>query len=134
MSLNIGNCPRCGRVFAKGYRDVCNDCHKEIEMQYEKCIEFLRENRECHIDQLSEATEVPIRQITKFIREGRISLNGLPNLAYPCEACGTTIREGTMCESCRGRLKGELKNVQQQPLDPNKEEKKKGGGFQIKDR
>jgi flagellar operon protein (TIGR03826 family) len=134
MSLNVGNCPRCGRVFAKGLRDVCNECYKDIEKQYEICVQYLRENRGCHIDQLSNDTEVSVRQITKFIREGRISLIGAPNLAYPCDSCGTYIRESTMCESCRDRLKGDWKRVQQDSSRKQAEEPKKQAGFEIKDR
>jgi len=104
MAFNLGNCPRCGKVFARGVHDVCPACVKEIEEEYERCHDYLKEHKGVTIYELSEATEVSVRQITKFIREGRISLEGAPNLAYPCESCGMLIREGTICDSCRKRL------------------------------
>lgn len=92
-----------------GLRDICQACVKETEQEYEKCAKYLRENRGATMHELSEATEVSFRQITKFIREGRISIIDAPNLHYPCEVCGTTmIREGNMCEPCRTRLTREL--------------------------
>jgi ribosomal protein L32 len=56
------------------------------------------------IGELSEQTGVSIKQITKFIREGRISMVNAPNLSYPCESCGTLIRENHICDDCRVRL------------------------------
>jgi flagellar operon protein (TIGR03826 family) len=110
VSLNVANCPRCGRVFVKGIQEVCPNCLKEIELQYDKCSKYLRENKGIGIRDLSEATDVPVRQITKFIREGRISIKNLPNMAYPCESCGNDIREGQICGSCRSKLAKDMTN------------------------
>ncbi len=104
MGLNVANCPRCGKVFAQGLHDVCPACVKEIEKEYEACAEFLRENKGTNMHDLSESTGVTIRQITKFIREGRISLMGLPNMGFPCESCGMMIRGGSLCDNCRSNL------------------------------
>lgn len=111
MSLNIGNCPRCGRVFAKGMKDVCPSCVKDIDQEYVDCLEYLRENKGASMHDVSEETGVSIKQITKFIREGRISLMDAPNLGIPCDLCGTLIREGTMCESCRTRFSKDVNRL-----------------------
>ncbi|WP_342553047.1 TIGR03826 family flagellar region protein [Paenibacillus sp. FSL R7-0652] len=106
--MNLGNCPRCGRLYALNFRDVCSNCIKEMEQEYQICVEYLRENKGANIQQLSDATEVSIKTITKFIREGRISIENAPNMMYPCEVCGMLIREGHMCDSCRTRLTKDL--------------------------
>ena len=109
--MNLDNCPRCGKLFAKGIRDVCPACVREIDKQYESCAEYLLENRGASIVEVSEATEVSIKQITKFIREGRISLVDAPNLSYPCESCGVLIQSNNLCDSCRKRLINGSKNL-----------------------
>src|SRR5690606_2276157 len=109
--MNIDNCPRCGKIFAKGFRDVCPACVREIDKEYETCANYLRENRGASITELSEETGVSIRQITKFIREGRISLMDAPNLSYPCESCGVLIQSNNLCDSCRNRLVNASKNL-----------------------
>ncbi|MBT2764799.1 MULTISPECIES: TIGR03826 family flagellar region protein [Paenibacillus] len=109
--MNLGNCPRCGKLYTVNIRELCPDCMKVIEKEYEKCATFLREQKGATIHEVSEATEVSVRQITKFIKEGRISIANAPNLAYPCEVCGTLIRESNMCESCRTRLTRELRQA-----------------------
>ncbi|GIO33288.1 MULTISPECIES: TIGR03826 family flagellar region protein [Paenibacillus] len=106
--MNLANCPRCGKLFAANFRDICPSCIKDIEHEYEICVQYLREERGATIQELSEATGVSVKQITRFIREGRISVMNAPNLMYPCEVCGTLIREGHMCDSCRTRLTKEL--------------------------
>ncbi|WP_435172231.1 TIGR03826 family flagellar region protein [Paenibacillus glycanilyticus] len=102
--MNVENCPRCGKIFAKNFRDVCPACIREIDKEYELCSTYLREQKGAVITELHEATGVSIKQITKFIKEGRISLLNAPNLMYPCEVCGTLIRENNICGNCRARL------------------------------
>jgi flagellar operon protein (TIGR03826 family) len=135
MSLNVGNCPRCGKLYAKNPKDLCPACVKEIELQYETCSKYLRENKGSTIQQLSDATETPVKQIVKFIREGRIAINNMPNISYPCEVCGTEIRESNICESCRSRLAKDVSNIEE---DRKRAEgqRKEGGNvtFNIKDR
>ncbi|HEX7055744.1 MAG TPA: flagellar protein, partial [Bacilli bacterium] len=60
------------------------------------------------------ATDVSIKQISKFIKEGRISLLNAPNLAYPCDVCGILIREGSICDSCRKRLTKDVNAVKEE--------------------
>ena len=107
--MNIGNCPRCGKLYALNLKEMCGNCLKDIEREYER-VEFLREQKGATINEVSVATEVSIRQITRFIKEGRISVADAP-MTYPCEVCGTLIRESNMCDSCRARLTKELRQA-----------------------
>jgi len=109
--LNLANCPKCGRLMVKGLKNLCPNCLQDIEEQYQKCLKYLRENRQCSLVELSESTGVSVGQITKFIREGRISIADHPNMAYECEVCGTPIREGNLCESCRIRLTRDINHL-----------------------
>lgn len=125
MSLNqLSNCPKCGKLFVKGVRDVCLECFKVEEKEYLKVIEFLRqvENRNATLYETSEATEVSIKQITKFIRQGRVSLKGLPNMGYPCESCGSITKEGNLCSECRQKFASSVKKMQKEVVR-NKTEK-----------
>ncbi|MNC02671.1 hypothetical protein D3C75_500470 [compost metagenome] len=127
--MNVDNCPRCGRLYVKNIMEVCQPCIKELEYQYEICVDYLRKNRGTNIQELSDATDISIKEITRFIREGRISIANAPNMMLPCEVCGTLIREGHMCDSCRARLSKDLNNAAKESVaaenarntrDPNK--------------
>ena len=76
----MDNCPRCGKLFIKNVRGICQNCIKEIEIEYERCVKHIRENKGIHMHELSEATGVSVKQITTFIREGRISIANAPNM------------------------------------------------------
>lgn len=111
MALSkLANCSRCDALFVQTVRDICPKCYQLVEQEYEKCAKFLRkrENRGANIHVVSEATGVSVKQITKFIKEGRISVEGNPNLGYPCESCGIMIRSGNLCDACVKGLKHDL--------------------------
>lgn len=135
MSMNVANCHRCGKIYIKNLNGMCPNCVRDIEQQYDKCFKYLREYRSCTIDELNEATEVPVKQIAKFIREGRISIKGNPNMFYLCEVCGAQIREHTICEPCRSRLAKETSQMKED--DKRKEEQQElenQASFKIRDR
>ncbi len=136
MGMNLANCPRCGRLFANNFRDICPSCIKEIEEEYEKCLKYLREEKLATIQDVSDGTGVSIRQITKFIREGRISIANNPNLMYPCEVCGVLIREGNMCDSCRSRLTRDLAAAvkEESPRKPGPDDKPGSGAYSAVDK
>lgn len=118
----LANCSRCDALFVQTVRDICPKCYQQVEQEYDKCARFLRkrENRGATIRQVSEATGVSVRQITRFIKEGRISIEGNPNLGYPCEVCGEPIRAGNVCDNCLKGLKHEIS--QQLELDQRLEQ------------
>lgn len=133
--MNLGNCPQCGKLYVLNFREMCPDCKKEIERQYELCSEYLRVHRGSTMTELSEATEVTTRQITKFIREGRISVIDAPNLSYPCEVCGTAlIHDSNMCPACRARLTKELSDSVKDQQSRNMDDKKGPGAYKAIDK
>ncbi|SDF86980.1 flagellar operon protein TIGR03826 [Fontibacillus panacisegetis] len=138
MGMNLGNCPRCGRLYALNFRDICPSCIKDIELEYEKCLKYLREEKTATIQEVSDATEVSIKQITKFIKEGRISIANNPNMMYPCEVCGVLIREGTMCDSCRNRLTRDFAATAAREESgrngKHREDKRSGGAYGVIDK
>ncbi|MBP2001782.1 flagellar operon protein (TIGR03826 family) [Paenibacillus shirakamiensis] len=106
--MNLDNCPRCGKLYVKNFKNLCSACIKDIENEYEICHSYLYEHKKVSLHELSEATGVSTKQIMKFIKEGRISIADYPELMYPCEVCGTSITTGNMCDNCRSRLSRDL--------------------------
>ncbi|MDQ0227145.1 hypothetical protein CHH83_08010 [Bacillus sp. 7586-K] len=107
----LSNCPKCNTLFVKTqFRSVCDACFKEEEKAYETVYKFLRkrENRKALLHEVVEGTGVDEDLILKFIRNGRIQLSNFPNLGYPCEKCGKSIREGRICDSCTSDINEQL--------------------------
>ncbi|MBP1157809.1 MULTISPECIES: flagellar protein [unclassified Paenibacillus] len=134
MSLNVENCVRCGKVYLKNNFGMCTNCIKDIEAEYEKCLKFLRENRTCTIQELSDETGVDMKQIVKFIREGRISIRNNPNMGYECDMCGTIIRTNNICDNCRSRLAKDFDHLHEdEERKKSREEQQRGSAFKIRE-
>ena len=106
----LANCSRCGTVYVKTIRDICQDCFKKEEEAFQSVSQFLREkkNREATILEIVEETGVEEELIIKFVKERRLQPTDFPNLAYPCERCGNGITTGKLCENCQKELKNDL--------------------------
>ena len=134
MSLNVINCTRCGKVCMRNVSELCPACQKELDKQYELCLEHLRENRGLSLQELSDATEVPVKQIIRFIKEGRISIIQASNLTYPCEVCGAPITEQSICTPCRQRLQKDYSALKEDEERKNAQDPITKASYQIKDR
>lgn len=125
----LANCPKCNALFIQNqFRTVCEKCYKEEETAYEEVYKFLRkrENRKAQLDEVVEATDVSKELILKFIRQGRIQLMNFPNLGYPCEKCGKTIREDRLCEDCKSNIHKQIHQMEQEKMisERNEENRK----------
>ncbi|MEB1806675.1 MAG: hypothetical protein LPK26_05190 [Bacillaceae bacterium] len=125
---NLENCPRCGGLFVKALRSVCDKCHKEIDQMFQTVYTFIRkrDNRKASISEVVEATGVKEDYIFQFIREGRLQMAQFPNLGYPCDSCGTIIREGKLCSGCLKEFKAGLEqhNKEQDIAERNRQKEK----------
>lgn len=121
----LANCKRCGSVFVKQIRDICDHCYKDEEDAFETVRHYLREkkNRMASMLQIVEDTGVDESYITKFIREKRLLVSQFPNLTYPCERCGNGITSGKLCENCQEELVSDLERHDE--LEKRKEALKK---------
>ena len=108
---DVINCPSCGNLMVRNkFRDVCENCWKEEEKQFDIVYKFIRirENRVATIPQVIEGTSVDEDLLLKFIKTGRLKITQFPNLGYPCDRCGTIIRTGKLCDSCASKLREAL--------------------------
>src|SRR5699024_2472262 len=111
---DVANCPRCGAIFLKALRPICQQCYQEQEESYDKVSAFIRkkQNRRASIKEVHEATGVDLTLIQQFVREGRLLTSQFPNLGYPCESCGTEIKEGRLCQSCNDNITDGLQKIE----------------------
>ncbi|MCY7779186.1 TIGR03826 family flagellar region protein [Bacillus haynesii] len=132
----LANCPRCNALFMKSsFQTVCASCLKEEERAYETVYKFLKkqENRQSTMFQIVEKTGVEEELILKFIRQKRIQISNFPNLGYPCERCGTLIREGRYCMSCEQDLASQMSQLDQlEQLEKQKNNSSKGTYYTFK--
>jgi len=104
--MNLANCSDCGKLFVRKQIDLCPDCVRKIEEDIHNCLSYLHSKPESNIYEVSEATGLSVAKITKFILKKRISLDEFPNMDYPCDRCGTLIRENKVCVPCYQTVSG----------------------------
>jgi len=140
MGFNqLSNCPKCGKLFVKGMRDVCNDCFKIDEEEYKIVTTYLkqRENRKASLYEVSDATGVSVKQITRFVRQGRISLKDFPNMGAPCDSCGQPASSGNLCVNCKNKFTKEIESFvekEEKRMEKDKLKVKDIGYLHIKDK
>lgn len=106
----LDNCRICGTLFLKDYTDYCLNCYKKIEQEFKLVNDFLRieANRFADLQEISQATTVSTKQISDFIRDGRIYADDFPNLGYPCKHCSKLIKRQILCDDCYKEFSHEI--------------------------
>jgi flagellar operon protein (TIGR03826 family) len=121
------NCPRCGRVFTKITKPICNACVKEDEDTFELVRAYIKENPDQTLQQVSDETHVHVKRILQYIRDGRLEASTGMSDDVGCGQCGKPISKGRFCEVCAGEIK---KNVLIRPKHET-EVKKAAGRMRV---
>ncbi|PYI53546.1 hypothetical protein [Paenibacillus flagellatus] len=104
MNLNVDNCPSCGAVYRINVRNLCQACSARLDDGLNRCLDHLWKCPDSTTEQLSEATGVPSSAIAKLMKEGKLS-KAYVKLTYPCESCGSPIRDNRLCRTCMHSFK-----------------------------
>lgn len=114
--MDVRNCKECGNLFnfISG-PPLCPACLKKIEDKFGQVKEYIYDNPRCGIREVSEANEVPVPIIKKWIREERLSFSPDSMIGLECECCGKTIYTGRYCDACKGKVTQRLESAYKKP-------------------
>ena len=115
--VDLVHCQRCRRVFVRTAKNICPQCLYEIEQEFLRCHDFLRDHPGSTVMEIHEGTGVSVKQIEEFVKEGRFEFVSGGNLDYGCERCGRRIRKGRFCDQCQQELMREFSQL----MDEKKE-------------
>jgi flagellar operon protein (TIGR03826 family) len=107
---DVRNCKKCGKVYNYiGGPPICNACSEQDEKDFKKVKEYLYDNPGASMSQVSEALDVSVEKITRYLREGRLEITeNSDNMFLECEGCGKAIRTGRFCNECTRELEKDL--------------------------
>jgi RecJ-like exonuclease len=109
-------CKQCSRTLPDVYvGDLCPTCQEAA--LFSEVKDYIRNNDVKDID-VAEHFDIPVNQVRKWIREGRIqyrSKTGETISSVHCQICGKSIDFGTLCPECH-RMQG-LKIVAQRQAE-----------------
>ncbi len=104
--MSIRNCPECGKLFEFFFKNLCPDCIKKEEGDFEAIVAYLKNNPGVGITEISEATGIGANRIIKMLKSGRLitvcEQHGI--LLLNCGRCGKPIAEGQFCLQCRNSM------------------------------
>ncbi|GMA56852.1 hypothetical protein GCM10025858_13550 [Alicyclobacillus sacchari] len=98
--MPIANCKRCGRLYNRAGRDICPECIRQEDAVLLEIRQYLKKHPQANIYEVAEGTNATYEEIVEFLRDGRLILRDNPNMAYPCERCGTLTQSGRLCANC----------------------------------
>jgi flagellar operon protein (TIGR03826 family) len=120
ITVELRNCPECGKVFAYTVKNLCPRCAAAEEADYRKVKKYLSDHQGADLEEVHAATEVSIERILKFLRDGRLVEAGARWKALQCDSCGEPIAAGRYCQRCAERLAQQMQSaVGGQHLSPD---------------
>ncbi|MGE5607167.1 MAG: MerR family transcriptional regulator [Bacteroidota bacterium] len=101
--MDVRNCKRCGKIYNYMGSAVCNNCLQQEQEDFEKIREYLFKNPNSSTAEVSEATGIELKVISRFLKEGRLEADYIrmsDDNELTCEKCGKPVKSGRFCEIC----------------------------------
>lgn len=130
--MEVRNCKNCGKMFNYIGKPICPGCEKALEDKFQEVKQFIKDNPNASINEVSEKNEVSVNQIKRWVREERLTFSEASMVGLECESCGTMIRTGRFCEACKQKLGNSLNSVINKPKPALEPEKKKKEGARMR--
>lgn len=114
--MDVRNCRQCGKLFnyiGGPYRTLCPECIQNLEDKFAEVKEYIRDNVQAGIAEVSQACDVSSKQIEQWVREERLCFADDSPVGLACECCGATIKTGRYCENCKSTMANQLDNLYQ---------------------
>ena len=117
--MDLRSCTKCERAYSFDGNDLCQKCRYEDDGDFKIVKEYLYDNPGADIKSVAQDTEVEIKKILQYLKEGRITiLEGSENTALSCERCDASINMGKYCNKCVNEMKKEINGA----IDSSKKE------------
>ena len=124
--MDVRNCRNCKKLF--NYLQgpiICPACQEEMEKKFNDVKNYVWDNKNASIEEISEANDVPIKQIQQWIREERLVFSENSPSGIPCEKCGKLIKSGRYCDECKKDVSIALDSVTKKQVKPVVQKKAK---------
>ncbi len=104
--MEVRNCKNCGKLFnyLGNSTPFCPQCMKELEDKFTEVKQYIYDNPGANIDKVATDMEISVRQIQRWVREERLTFAEGSMVGIECESCGTMIRTGRFCATCKQKM------------------------------
>ncbi len=109
--MEVQTCSRCRKFFNYiGGERICPACKEEVEKEFQKVKEYIRDNRGASVLEVARECEVSEKQIREWVREERLELSSRDG-EFVCEKCGASITSGRFCDKCKNEMVDSLNSA-----------------------
>ena len=117
--MNVTNCRGCGRLYnVINNSRLCPQCIQGLEDKFQQVKKYLDEYPNASVDAISQDNDVSVKQIKQWVREERLIFAEGASVGIECEQCGTQIRTGRFCDSCKFKISNNLMSALDRPKGP----------------
>ncbi|ONI39582.1 hypothetical protein AN639_05960 [Candidatus Epulonipiscium fishelsonii] len=110
--MELKSCKRCKALFQYySGKVMCTNCKQADDDYFLIVKEFLRDNPSASAEMINSETDVPVKIIKEFIKEGRLEISDKSPLAVDCERCGKKSTTGRICPACKSEIAMELNST-----------------------
>ena len=122
--MDIKNCEQCGKMFRSLGLNICPECVRENEKEFEKVKDYLKKHKGASISEVVEATGVEYAKIIDYLKDKRLEISGREGeILLRCESCGEPINTGRYCGKCLKNLHDEISGTKSAMKKEVQEEK-----------
>jgi hypothetical protein len=110
-SFKFANCKKCGSLFGKAMRDICDKCAAAENELVDKIIRMVQIYPEpfIHLSKISEDAGVDLNELENLYKNGRFTRIA-NRITINCKGCGEEMRfnsnKGFFCEKCIDQMGG----------------------------
>jgi flagellar operon protein (TIGR03826 family) len=119
--MELRNCPVCGKLFVYTVRNLCPECAKKDEENFEKVRQYLYDVPQATLEEIAEKTGVPAKNVLEYLKEGRLMLKKSNLNILSCEMCGSPILTGRYCEKCAKEMKEKMDSLKHRAIGVNED-------------
>jgi len=117
--MDVRNCKGCSRLFNYlGGQPLCPECIKALDLKFDEVKEYVYDNPGAGMTEVSEAMDVSINQIKRWIREEKLSFSDEAQVGLECEGCGKMIRTGRFCQDCKTKYVNGFSSITKPKMEP----------------
>lgn len=127
--MDLKYCKRCNHIYKYGDESLCSACIKEIDAIMRMVRDYLDENPNAGVSEVSEGIQENEKDILYLLREGRLSIKSED---YRCLRCGKPIENGKYCTICIKQMKTQFNGAVNDYK--NNTRKSSNNRFTIKDK
>lgn len=132
--MDVKNCKGCGRLFNYlGGVPLCPACVRAMDDKFQDVKQYIYDNPNASIQQVSEEKEVSIQQLRTWVREEKLQFSEESLVGLNCEMCGTMVRSGRFCSKCKEKMASNLGSLYHKEPEPTKVKKDAGAKMRFLD-